>query len=272
MTGTVGFNGLTGATGAGSLCLDSNNQVVYNSGLDACLSSTRDTKHDIEGLSLEGLEIVNRLNPVSFVYNQGDGRTRFGFIAEGAAEIAPSLATYNASSAITGIDDRAILAVVVKANKELWAYVREQFASQDAEIEALKARVRALEAQLGASGAASTRSSSEGTIQTDVAPPTITPSGREIYEEGSNEKQTATSSPTAATSTTSTPLATPDVQPSSREDQATAANDNEPTASAATQAEIGDNQPASSTPAANDNMPVLAASSTAGISTTTAAD
>ncbi len=52
VTGTVGFDGLTGATGAGSLCLDSNKQVVYNSASDACLSSTRATKHEISPLVL----------------------------------------------------------------------------------------------------------------------------------------------------------------------------------------------------------------------------
>ena len=50
VTGTVGFDGLTGATGAGSLCLDANKQVVYNSASDNCLSSTRATKHDINPL------------------------------------------------------------------------------------------------------------------------------------------------------------------------------------------------------------------------------
>jgi hypothetical protein len=272
VAGTVGFDGLTGSTGASSLCLDSSNQVVYNSGSDACLSSTRDTKHDIENLSLEGLEIVNRLNPVSFVYNQGDGRTRYGFIAEDAAEIAPSLATYNASSSITGIDDRAILSVVVKAIKELWAYVREQFASQDSRISALEAEVAALKAQLGEGRTASDDQIDDGSAPMDTAPPATTPSGPQSHANGSNGQQTVTSSPTAATSTTSTPPPAPDVEPSSPEDQATAANDNEPTASADTPAETVNSQLASSTPPANDNMPVLgAASSTASMSTTTAA-
>src|SRR3989344_5990505 len=118
VTGTVGFDGLTGATGAGSLCLDANKQVVYNSASDACLSSTRATKHDIPNLSLDGLTVVDRLQPVSFVYNQGDGRTRYGFIAEDTAAVDPRLATYDASSTISGIDARPILSIVVKAIQE----------------------------------------------------------------------------------------------------------------------------------------------------------
>ena len=68
VAGTVGFDGLTGATGAGSLCLDSNKQVVYNSASDNCLSSTRATKHDINPLSLDALAHVLALQPVSFIY------------------------------------------------------------------------------------------------------------------------------------------------------------------------------------------------------------
>jgi hypothetical protein len=119
VTGTVGFDGLTGATGAGSLCLDSNKQVVYNSASDNCLSSTRETKHDIQYLGLDSLSLVELLQPVSFVYNQGDGRTRYGFIAEDTAAVDEHLATYNASGTVSGIDDRSILAIVVGALKDI---------------------------------------------------------------------------------------------------------------------------------------------------------
>ncbi len=120
VTGTVGFDGLTGATGAGSLCLDSNKQVVYNSGSDACLSSTRATKHDIQYLNLDALAIVSALQPVSFVYNNDASSTiRYGFIAEDTATIDNHLATHDASGAISGIDDRSIIAVLVDAVQNL---------------------------------------------------------------------------------------------------------------------------------------------------------
>jgi hypothetical protein len=119
VTGTVGFDGLTGSAGAGSLCLTANREVVYNSGSDACLPSLRDTKHDIAALSLNALEMVDALDPVSFVYNDGDGRVRYGFIAEDTAAVDSHLVTYSASGTLSGIDDRSIISVIVKAVQEL---------------------------------------------------------------------------------------------------------------------------------------------------------
>lgn len=122
VTGTVGFDGLTGATGAGSLCLDSNKQLVYNSGTDACLSSLRATKHDINILSLSGTEMIAALSPVSFIYNNDASSTlRYGFIAEDAAAVDPHFATRDATGKLSGIDDRGVIAVVVKALQELIA-------------------------------------------------------------------------------------------------------------------------------------------------------
>ncbi|MCK6462992.1 MAG: tail fiber domain-containing protein [Candidatus Pacebacteria bacterium] len=119
VSGTVGFKSLTTAVGTGSLCLSSNNEVTYNAA-DTCLSSLRATKHGIETLTVSGLDLINALEPVSFVYNKeyGDNRTRYGFIAEDAAGVDSRFATYN-GSVMSGIDDRAILSVAVKAIKEL---------------------------------------------------------------------------------------------------------------------------------------------------------
>jgi hypothetical protein len=97
VTGTVGFDGLSGSTGAGSLCLDSNKQVVYNSASDNCLSSTRATKHDIQSLELDSLSLIELLQPVSFVYN-GSEQVRYGFIAEDTAAVDAHLATYDAAA------------------------------------------------------------------------------------------------------------------------------------------------------------------------------
>ena len=119
VTGTVGFDGLTGAVGAGSLCLSANKEVVYNSGSDNCLSSTRATKHDITELATEGLAAIQRLTPVSFVYD-GDAtdRVRYGFIAEDTLSIDPHLVTYDASGKASGLDTSGFLATIVKAIKE----------------------------------------------------------------------------------------------------------------------------------------------------------
>ena len=90
----MGFDGLTTATGAGSLCLTSttNKEVVYNAA-DTCLPSLRSTKHSINNLDLSsGLDIIKALQPVSFIYNKeyGDDRVRYGFIAEDTASVNPS--------------------------------------------------------------------------------------------------------------------------------------------------------------------------------------
>jgi len=119
VAGTVGFDGLTGSTGAGSVCLDSNKQLVYNSGSDACLSSTRATKHDIQNLDFDALALVSELQPVSFVYNNDASSTvRYGFIAEDTAAVDPHLATYDTQGAISGIDDRSVIAVIVDAIRD----------------------------------------------------------------------------------------------------------------------------------------------------------
>jgi len=130
VSGSVGFDGLTTGFGAGSLCLSSDGEVVYNSGSDSCLPSLRETKHSIASLSqtlaeqtqtnAEGaLALVNELVPVSFIYNEGDGRVRYGFIAEDSALVDKGFATYDAEGNITGVDDRALISLSIKALQEL---------------------------------------------------------------------------------------------------------------------------------------------------------
>lgn len=146
VVGTVEFRSLTAAVGAGSLCLSSSNEVVYNSGSDNCLSSTRDTKHAITPLTLDAINILNELEPVSFIYN-GTDRVRYGFIAENTASVDDILATYNADGDLTGIDDRSILSVLVRAFQEFYREVMDRFTSQDSRIDALEERIRELEAR-----------------------------------------------------------------------------------------------------------------------------
>ncbi len=183
VTGTVGFDGLTGSTGAGSLCLTANKQVVYNSASDSCLPSLRETKHDITPLAQSASAILEQLQPVSFIYNEGDGRTRYGFIAEDVAVVNPHLATYNASSTISGIDDRAVLALLVKGFREVRDSLLEindtlynilaRLDTHDAEIAELRLRIEELENGLGNSN----EPESPPETPSDTTPPTITISG-----------------------------------------------------------------------------------------------
>lgn len=119
VAGTVAINGLTGSTGAGSVCLSASNELVYNSGSDACLPSLRATKHDINNLDVDALSIINQLQPSTFVYNDGDQRVRYGFMAEDTRDVDEHLVTYSANGELSGIDDRAMTSLLVKALKQL---------------------------------------------------------------------------------------------------------------------------------------------------------
>ena len=190
VTGTVGFDGLTGSTGAGSLCLDSNKQVVYNSASDNCLSSTRATKHDITPLSLDDLDRgrpaaarllrLQRLRASPLRLH----RRRHGERGRPPRDV-------RRSGTVTGIDDRSILAVVIGAIKDLYAQVQEYFARTERlenELDALKARLSELEAAAGTSlegpeapGGSSTPSQ-EGadTVSTTTPSATTTPPSEDI--------------------------------------------------------------------------------------------
>jgi hypothetical protein len=71
---------------------------------------------------IDALEEMLALQPVSFVYNNdATSRVRYGFIAEDATAVNEHLATYDASSSVSGIDDRAVVSIVASAIKEIAA-------------------------------------------------------------------------------------------------------------------------------------------------------
>lgn len=111
--GTVAFVDLTGSTGAGSLCLAADGEVVVNAGSDACLPSTRDTKLGILPLAMEALDLLARLEPVGFAYRSTPERARLGFIAEDVAAVDARFATYDRDGRVTGVDAPALLAFLV---------------------------------------------------------------------------------------------------------------------------------------------------------------
>jgi hypothetical protein len=115
---------------------------------------------------VDSLSLVDQLQPVSFIYNEGDGRTRYGFIAEDTATVDAHLTTYDASGTVSGIDDRSFIAILVGAIKDLYAKVQEYFAR----TEQLEERVSALEAQLSASAAAGAPSSGAASGAPDGPP------------------------------------------------------------------------------------------------------
>jgi hypothetical protein len=173
-----------------------------------------------------------------------------GFIAEDTAAVDGHLATYDAAGAVSGIDDRSILAVLVGAIKQLWSKVLALIESderQAAEMEALKARVSELEAAAGAAtaqpggaaGALGGSSASNGEVSTDTATSTTpvieeedadAPAGDGQLEAPASGSASSLGSDTESVSTTTAPPAASPAADRVSPPSTAAANDNEPSA------------------------------------------
>ena len=80
----------------------------------------RSTKHAITDLTISGTSTVSALKSVSFIYNDDASSTvRYGFIAEDTAGVDPHFATYDANGRVSGVDDRSLISILVKAVQEL---------------------------------------------------------------------------------------------------------------------------------------------------------
>ena len=94
--GTGAWTGLTTESGVGNvLCVKTGGEIVQDdSPVTACSgASSRTVKHSITPLE-NGLDIVLRLKPVSYVYNEdysSDRTTHLGFIAEDVEPVEPLL-------------------------------------------------------------------------------------------------------------------------------------------------------------------------------------
>lgn len=189
--GTVGFSNLTGAVGAGSLCLTSGGEVVYNSGSDNCLSSTADTKHSITDLEFSTstiMALLEGLTPVSFIYNNDiTDRVRYGFIADEALKLDEHLVTYNLEGEVTGLDTNGFLATIVAAVKQLYAMVT----GNQERIAELEERIEVLEGNAAVAPKTSTKSTSNNS--TSGSSPSTPSTGTE-----SPSTDTASSSQSAA--------------------------------------------------------------------------
>ncbi|OAI39531.1 hypothetical protein AYO38_01440 [bacterium SCGC AG-212-C10] len=86
-------------------------------------------KHDVLPIS-EGLGAVLALNPVSFIYNDGDGSRQLGLIAQEAQQVVPEVVNAgDDEERLLTLDYSKLVPVLIKAIQE-----------QQAEIESLKAR------------------------------------------------------------------------------------------------------------------------------------
>jgi hypothetical protein len=125
--GVVAINTL-GAAGSTSLCRNASNQI------STCSSSLR-YKTNIQPF-IGGLNVLNRLRPITFDWKQG-GMHDLGFGAEDIAAVEPLLVTRNDKGEVEGVKYDRITAVLVNAVKEQ----QEQIKRQQNEIANLKALV-----------------------------------------------------------------------------------------------------------------------------------
>lgn len=115
--GTVALNGLTSATGltVQGICLvTATQELVVNSGANCSTSSAR-FKHNIQALTLSGIDMVNAIQLVTFERNDAPDKSRIGFTAENVAGIDSRLAGYDNLGLPNSVDDEAVLAVAIKA-------------------------------------------------------------------------------------------------------------------------------------------------------------
>jgi hypothetical protein len=142
-----------GGIGFYAVCFNTNDtgsagEIVYVS-QDTCSGSSQRFKHDIRDLTISGLDSVLKLRPVSYSPNRDNSSdyrdVRFGFIAEEVADIDPHFAAYGTDGLPVTLDDRGILATVIKALQEIIAKVtglEQKLNDQEARIQALEAKLK----------------------------------------------------------------------------------------------------------------------------------
>jgi hypothetical protein len=90
---------------------------VNGAGAVGCVSDSA-AKRDIKAWS-PGLETVMKLRPVSYKWADGDQATAIGFIAQDVQQVIPEAVRRQEWGGMLTLDDRAILAALVNAVKEL---------------------------------------------------------------------------------------------------------------------------------------------------------
>ena len=116
-----------GSAGSTSLCRNASNFIA------SCSSSLR-YKTDVQPFN-GGLNLVNRLRPISFSWRNG-GMRDVGFGAEDVEKVEPLLVSYNDKGEIEGVKYAQLTTVLVNALKE-----------QQAQIEAQQTQIRERERQ-----------------------------------------------------------------------------------------------------------------------------
>ena len=127
VNGSVGMKGLTNDGSGNYICLSASNEITYNA--TACAgASTERVKHDIQSLTVSGIDAVNSLRPVSFIYNldvaPNDSSLHLGFIAEEVDKINKDLVVYDKDGLPKSVKYQEFVPIIVKAIQEQQIQIR----------------------------------------------------------------------------------------------------------------------------------------------------
>lgn len=138
--GRVGLSSTLGTATGGSnhaACINSSTYELLRETTSVCTVSSAKFKKDIKPLGVKALDLIKKLNPITYSYKEDTSSdykdTKYGFIAEEVANVDPHFAEYGTDGNPRTLDDRAIISTLVKAVQE-----------QQVEIEALKKEIKEL--------------------------------------------------------------------------------------------------------------------------------
>ena len=127
---------LTGSSSASpyNLSTTGRNAVIESNGVLGYLVSTRESKANIK--TIENVDFINQLNPVSFNYRKKDYNTNtftdelydnitYGFIADEVEQVNKELVMYNQDGSLGGVEYNSIIAILTKAVQELEARMKQ---------------------------------------------------------------------------------------------------------------------------------------------------
>lgn len=117
----VHFLGLSASAGTpSSICQNAvTKEITVNAAL-TCTVSDEEQKAQIKSLNFSALDMIRKIQPVSFYYKDNLGRLRYGFGAQSVQKIDPRLADgYDKKGVGRSVDMMALISVNMKATQEL---------------------------------------------------------------------------------------------------------------------------------------------------------
>ncbi len=153
-----------GIMGASALGTGGNTALCWNSsGQISSCSSSRRYKDDLQPFA-DGLNVIDRLQPIAFRWKADDMRD-VGFGAEEVETIDPLFVTYNDTGAVEGVKYDRLSVLFVNAFKQQQAQIQaqlEQIDGQARRIELLQAQFERQQQQLDAMRESSCREGARG--------------------------------------------------------------------------------------------------------------